>query len=275
LALHEFKMRKRIGLIYVIALFLAVSSFISLSCETQVESGVYIPATGDEYILVFNCVDELLTGDLADTVALNDLARQYEGKDIVGLGTTARENSGELLFMSGKCYWADPLNEGKVTELEWTDDLLPFCAITRVSTENSLVYNGVTGDIHEWLGKKLSELGIPLAAIKVNGNFNDVDLSIADQLPASPAELLKSALVTVSEEQEWQMAGFYASNTDEQAIISVPESPIHLHGKTADNSHGGHIKMANSLSSKVTIYPVDEIILRNRIPVGVPAALAR
>jgi alpha-acetolactate decarboxylase len=268
-------MPKRIALGLVISLVLVSSLFSSLSCWPSGESGVYVPAGDEQYILVFNCVDELLTGDLADTVSLSDIAGQYIGNDIVGLGTTLRQHSGELLFVSGKCYWADPINDGKITEIDWTNELLPFCAITRLSENDSLVFNGVTGDIHEWLGKKLSELGIPLAAIKVNGNFNDVDLSIADQLPASPAELLKSALVTVSEEQEWQMAGFYASNTDEQAIISVPESPIHLHGKTADGSHGGHIKKANSLSSKVTIYPVDEIILRNRIPAGVPAALAR
>jgi alpha-acetolactate decarboxylase len=268
-------MRRKISLGLVISLLLAVSSFGLLSCGPSVESGVYIPAADNQYILVFNCVDELLTGDLTDTVSLSDLAGQYAGKDIVGLGTTLRQHSGELLFVSGKCYWADPTSEGKVTEIKWTAEKLPFCAITRLSSEDALVFNGVTGDIHEWLENKLLELGIPLAAIKVNGNFSDVDLSIADELPANPAETLKSTLVTVKAEQKWQMVGFYTSNKDDQAIITVPDSPVHLHGKTSDNSHGGHIKKANSISSTVTIYPIREIILRNRVPAGVPAGLVK
>jgi alpha-acetolactate decarboxylase len=265
------KMHKKIALGSFISLVLIVSLFSSLSCKPAAESRVCVPTTDTQYVLVFNCVDELLTGDLADTVSLSDIAGPYAGKDIVGLGTTLRQHNGELLFMDGKCYWADPTSDGKVTEIEWTDEPLPFCAITRLSGEDSLVFNGVTGDIHEWLVNKLVELSIPLAAIKVNGNFADVDFSIADKLPTNPTEILKSALVTVTEEQEWQMVGFYASNSDDQAVISVPESPVHLHGKTLGDSHGGHIKKANSISSTVTIYPIREIILRNKVLAGVPA----
>jgi len=83
------------------------------------------------------------------------------------------------------------------------------------------------------------ELGIPLAAIKVNGKFTDVALSIADKLLTSPSEKLNSTLITVSEKQEWQMVGFYTLTSDDQDMISVPESPVHLHGKTLDNSRGG------------------------------------
>jgi alpha-acetolactate decarboxylase len=270
------RMRKRIAPVLAISLFLVVSLFSSLSCGHSVESGVYVPAADAQYILVFNCVDELLTGDLTDTVSLNDLSGQYAGKDIVGLGTTLRQHGGELIFMSGKCYWADPTSEGRVMQIGWTtDEQLPFCAITRLSSEDALVFNVVTGDIHEWLENKLLELGIPLAAIKVTGNFSDVALSIADELPANPSETLQNTLLTVKEEQKWQMVGFYASNIDDQAVISVPDSPVHLHGKTADDSHGGHIKKANSISSTVTLYPIREIILRNRVPAAVPAPLVK
>ncbi|MCJ7514510.1 MAG: acetolactate decarboxylase [Dehalococcoidia bacterium] len=264
-------MKNRIVLGLVFGIFLLAWLFGSTGCKPPAETGTCIPQADKEYILVFNCVDELLAGDLADIVSLNDLARQYSGENIVGLGTTSREHGGELLFMSGKCYWADPTNDGKVTEIDWTAEELPFCAIARVTDKDALVFTGITGDIHEWLGKKLVELGIPLAAIKISGNFVDVDLSIADRLPANSSEQLKSTLTTVSQEQEWQIVGFYALNSDDQAIITVPESPAHLHGKTVDNSHGGHIKKANSIFSEVTIYPVKQFILSNRVPASAPA----
>jgi alpha-acetolactate decarboxylase len=230
-------------------------------------SSVCLPETDKQYVLIYNCVDELLTGDLTDTLTLNDLVDPYSGKDIVGLGTTSRTHGGELLFISGKCYWSDPINEGKMTELNWASgERLPFCAITEVSDEDALVFTGVTGDIHAWLVSKLTELSVPLAAIQIEGKFTDVDLSIADRLPQNPNEQLQATLLTVSEEEDWQMGGFYALRSDDQAIISVPESSVHIHGRMADNGHGGHIKHANSISSSVTIYPIKQFILINRVP---------
>jgi alpha-acetolactate decarboxylase len=264
-------LKKEISLGLAAGLFLAVGLFASIGCKPPAGTDAYLPQTDKEYILIFNCVDELLASDLTDTVSLSDLAGRYSGQDIIGLGTTLRQHSGELIFISGNCYWADPTSDGKVTRLDWTDEKLPFCAITSVASKDALVFTGITGDIHEWSGNKLMELGIPLAAIKVNGKFIDVDLSIADSLPTNPSEKLKSALITVSEEQEWQMVGFYALKSDDQTIITLPESPVHLHGKTLDNSHGGHVKKADSVSSEVTIYPVKQFVLYNRVSASVPA----
>ena len=265
-------MKKRIGLGLIAGLLSLAWLFSSAGCKPTTETGPCLPQADEEYILIFNCVDELLTGDLADTVSLNDLAGQYSGRDIVGLGTTSRQHGGELLFISGKCYLADPTNEGKITEIDWASaEKLPLCAITRIDDKNVLVFTEVTGDVHEWLVDKLVELDIPLAAFKVNGDFADVDLSIADRLPTNPNEKLQNTLVTISDEQEWQMAGFYALASDDQAIISVPESAVHLHGKTLDNSHGGHVKKAHSISSTVTIYPIRQFILSNRVPASAPS----
>jgi len=48
----------------------------------------------------------------------------------------------------------------------------------------------------------MEELGIPLEAVKANGRFADVHLSIADRLPENANEKLESVLVTVNEERE-------------------------------------------------------------------------
>ena len=246
---------------------LILSLFGTVGCKPSSGAGVCLPETDKQYVLIYNCVDELLTGDLTDTVTLNDLAAPCSGKDIIGLGTTSRTHGGELLFISGKCYWSDPTDEGKMTELNWaSDERLPFCAITQVGSENALVFTGITGDVHTWLISKLTELSVPLAAIQIEGKFTNVDLSIADRLPRNPQEKLQATLLTVSEEEDWEMGGFYALRSDDQAIISVEESPVHIHGRTTDDSHGGHIKHANSVSSTITIYPVRQFILVNRVP---------
>lgn len=248
-------------------IWLLLSVVGAVGCKAPTIASVCVPEIDKQYVLIYNCVDELLTGDLADTLTLDDLAGPYSGKDIVGLGTTSRTHGGELLFISGKCYWSDPVNEGKMTELNWASgERLPFCAITEVSDEEALVFSGITGDILAWLVSKLTELSIPLAAIQIEGKFKDVDLSIADRLPQNPNEKLQATLLTVNEEEDWQMGGFYALRSDDQAIISVPESSVHIHGRTADNGHGGHIKHANSISSIVTIFPVNQFILVNRVP---------
>jgi len=260
-------MKRRIGLGLIAGLVSVVWLIGAVGCKPNTETGPCLPQADKEYVLICNCVDELLTGDLTDTVSLNALAAQYSRRDMVGLGTTSRQHSGELMFMYGKCYWADPTHDGKVIEIDWTaDEELPFCAIASVSDKDALVFTGINGDIHECLEKKLVELRIPLAAIKINGSFINVDLSIADKLPTNSSEELKSTLVIVSQAQEWQMVGFYALSSDDQALITVPGSPVHLHGKTLDDSHGGHVKKANSLSSTITIYPIEQFILRNRVP---------
>jgi alpha-acetolactate decarboxylase len=236
-------------------------------CKPSTEADVRLPQTDKPYVLIYNSVDELLTGDLSDTVVLNDLALPYSGKDIVGLGTTSRTHGGELLFIDGRCYWADPVDEGKITELDWkSKERLPFCAITQVSSQDAVVFTGVIGDIHEWLISKLTELSVPLAAIQIEGKFGNVDLSIADRLPQNPQEKLQATLLTVDEEADWDMGGFYALRSDDQAIITMTGSPVHLHGKTNNDTYGGHVKKANSVSSTVTMYPIKQFILINRVP---------
>jgi alpha-acetolactate decarboxylase len=261
-------MNNKVCLGLAIGLLLSSVSAVS-GCKPSTEADVCLPQTDKPYVLIYNSVDELLTGDLSDTVTLKDIAAPYSGEDIIGLGTTSRTHAGELLFIDGKCYWADPDNEGKMIELDWkSSETLPLCAVTQVSNQDELVFTGVAGNIHEWLMNKLTELGIPLAAIQIEGKFSDVDLSIASILPQNPNETLQATLLTVGEESEWQMGGFYALRSDDQAIISVPESPVHIHGRTIDDSNGGHIKHANSISSTVTIYPIKQFILINRVPAG-------
>ena len=259
-------MNKRVCLGLAICLLLMSLSG-ALACKQSTVAGICLPETDNQYVLIYNSVDELLTGDLTDTVKISDLADLYSGKEIIGLGTTSRPHGGELLFISGKCYWADPLNEGRITELSWTsDERLPLCAITQVPGQDTLVFIGVTGNIHGWLVSKLTELSIPLAAIQIEGTFTDVELSIADRLPQNPNEKLQATLLTVGDEEEWQMGGFYALRSDDQAVITVPESPVHIHGRTTDAGHGGHVKHANSIASTVTIYPIKQFILINRVP---------
>ena len=240
--------------------------FLPAACYPLANTVVTIPSVDEEHVSIFNRVDELLMGDLDDTVSLEELSGQYSGKEIIGLGTTLREHAGEIFFLSGSCYWADPTHNGQVMKLGWVEEELPFCAITRVDSEDCLVFTGATGDIHQWVEDKAEELGVSLAAVKVKGRFTDVHLSIADRLPKNANEKLESALIAVNEEREWEFVGFYAQGEENQKLLSVPGHPVHLHGKTLENDYGGHVQKANSIASQVAIYAIDEYVLRNRVP---------
>ena len=255
----------RIG-ITAINLFACVFLMLSAGCSLQSRENADIPGQQEEYIAVFNRVDELLAGDLADTVSLKELEPEYRGKKIIGLGTTSLEHCGELIFTSGNCYWADPTNQGRIKELDWTREQLPFCAVVAVDVDEKQVFGNVDGDIHQWLETKMKGLGSPLAAVEVKGKFGGVRLSVADKLPSSPAETVQSVIITVDERQEWEFVGFYAYAENDQELISVTGHAVHLHGKTIDGSNGGHLQQANAVVAEVTIYPVSQYILRNRVP---------
>ena len=251
--------------IAIACLFVLTWLLLPTGCQQLADTTVTIPSADEEYVTIFNRVDELLMGDLDDTVSLRDLEGQYSGRDIMGLGTTLREHNGEIFFMSGSCYWADPTENGQVMKLGWIEEELPFCAITVIHNEDCLVFTGVTGNIHQWIEAKAEELRIPLAAVKVEGRFSDVHLSIADRLPTNSSEKLESILVTVSEEREWEFVGFYALGEEDQKLLSVPGHPVHLHGKTLDNSYGGHLQKADSIASEVAICPIGVYVLRNKV----------
>lgn len=211
-----------------------------LACQGPIANIATIPIGDEEYILIFNRVDELLNADLDDAVQLVELKESYSGKEIIGLGTTLREHSGEILFLSGDCYWADPTNNGKVTKLDWALEELPFCAISRVDVEDCLRFTEVEGDVHQWIESRMKELGIRLAAIRIEGTFDEVNLSIAYSLPQEVEGKLENIFVTCDEEDDY--------------------------GKTKGNDLGGHLQEGNSVDSEVTIFPIDEYILRNRLP---------
>jgi len=248
-----------------VSLIILIWLFLPAGCQELAKTDGIVPLTDEEHISIFNRVDELLMGDLNDTVLLKELEGQYSRGEIIGLGTTLREHSGEIFFFSGNCYWADPTNNGQVTKLDWIEERLPFCAIAKVDTENCLVSAGVTGDIHQWIERRMEELGVPLAAVEVEGEFTDIHLSIADRLPENPGEKLKSMLINVNEEREWKFVGFYARDEENQKLLSIPGHPVHLHGKTLDNNCGGHLQKANSIASEVAIYPIDQYILKNKV----------
>jgi alpha-acetolactate decarboxylase len=256
---------KKAGIV-VAAMLVVALSLLALACGRPSETGSAISIGEEDYISIFNRVDELFVGDLDDTVSLRDLKDVYSGKEIIGLGTTLREYNGEICFVDGSCYWADPTQNGKVVELDWKKDNLPFCAIAVVDVEKGLKFEGVEGDIHYWVASKTRELGIKLAAVKVEGIFSDVNLSIARTLPKEAGDELENMFLTIDQKGEWTFVGFYAECEEEQSILSVVGYPVHLHGKIRDDKFGGHLQRAVSVYSDVTIFPLDGYTLTNRLP---------
>jgi len=248
-----------------VSLFVFLALILPAGCSPQTGGSGSVPIENEEYICVFNRVDELLMGDLADTVSLKGLESGYKGKEIVGLGTTSREHCGEIIFSSGNCYWADPTNQGRIAELSWAEEELPFCAVVRVDEVSGRTFSGASGDLHTYVESKAKDLGVPLAAVIAKGKFDRVTFSVADKLPTNPSEKVDNVIVQVNEGQEWEFVGFYALQEEDQKLISTGGHPVHLHGRTPDGSHGGHLQQANAVVSEVRIYPIDQYILKNRV----------
>ena len=105
--------------IAIACLFVLTWLLLPTGCQQLADTTVTIPSTDEEYVAIFNRVDELLLGDVHDTVSLEELEGWYAGREAIGLGTTSRKHNGEVFFVSGSCYWADPTSGGRVTELDW------------------------------------------------------------------------------------------------------------------------------------------------------------
>ncbi|MFQ6062713.1 MAG: acetolactate decarboxylase [Methanosarcinales archaeon] len=219
-------------------------------------------------LLVVNKVEDLLAGDLWEYRSLDDLAPLISKAEILGLGTTSREHNGEILFFTEdskrKCIWADPVSKS-YNNLQWTDEKLPFCAIALLDSRDVYIVKDVTGDIHEKVIDEIKKQGINRAAVRIDGSFDKVKVSIAYHLPKTglaigtvhaASDNFREAHITV--EHEWTMVGFYTNSESEQKIISVKGKPLHLHGIERDGKIGGHIVKANSTSSTIKIYPIKD-----------------
>ncbi|MBK9749928.1 MAG: acetolactate decarboxylase [Chloroflexi bacterium] len=252
-------------------------------------------------LLAYNTVDRLLRGDLFHTVTtadvIEDLADYPADYPIIGIGTTSwLRRNGEVIVEGTPqlpaLLWADP--EGKdvgeildlcrqhpsatgtplITPRVDDDDEqanFPFLAITVCDPAQVLHWDAIdipAGNTHEWLIAELTTRNVGVAGVHIEGRFGVVETTDAYNVPLGGVDLshgYKNEDVfrfARYEADTWVMKGIFAANPSLQPFISVTGKPLHLHGYRREAREGGHIVSAQIVSVSVTVYPVDDLILR-------------
>jgi len=252
-------------------------------------------------LLAYNTVDRLLRGDLFHTVTtadvLDDLAAYPAAYPIIGIGTTSwLRRNGEVIVEGTahlpKLLWADPDGKavGEILDLcqqhpnpngaplitpRIDDDdqqaNYPFLAITVCDPSQRIHWEAdevPAGNTHDWLIEELTRRNVGVAGIHMEGQFGVVETTDAYNVPLGGVDLshgyknedvFRFARYAAD---TWLMKGIFAANPSLQPFISVTGKPLHLHGYRRDAREGGHIVSAQLISASVTVYPVDDLILR-------------
>ncbi len=250
-------------------------------------------------LMIYNTVDRLLRGDLFHTVTtadvIEDLAAFPDDYPIVGVGTTSwMRRNGEIIAEGTarvpKFLWADPESQpvGQVIDVCWQrptpngqalvtprlDDNdqeanFPFMALAVCNPATALHWQITDAEnLHEALIAEMTARNVGVAGVEVRGTFGNVDTTDAYNVPLGGLDLSKGYVgdqhfrFSHYESAEWVGRGVFTINPSLHPFISVAGHPLHLHGYRAEAKDGGHIVRAQVMTAEVTVWLLDDLILR-------------
>jgi hypothetical protein len=248
-------------------------------------------------LLVYNTVSRLFSGDLQHVVTINDVwadlfAFPSEWK-VVGLGTTNwLKRNGEMMpdgtARDLNFWWADPRSspqahvidlEDRPEDTDMSENTIvkrqaqfPFLALAVCDPSSGMVaaVEGVDS-LHQWLKDSMEAAGIKLAGVQVRGQFGHMKVSDAHYLPAEGLNAAKGYIGVSSDffrfseydgGSSWTINGLYTSDDSLMAFISLPNTPVHLHGYQTETMHGGHVISAEVVNAEVTVWPLTDTVIK-------------
>jgi hypothetical protein len=239
-------------------------------------------------LLLYNTVESLLSGDLLNTVTLDevnrDLAAFPPDWPVVGVGTTNWFGRNGEMMPNGTAaalpyWWADPEPPTHATIRDlvaWQTDpalgaepYLPFVglAVGDPAAAHRFVLHG-ENDVHARLAERLAAEGVELAGVQLDGAFGPVQTTVAYNIPLTGLDL-SGGYVGADyfrfgdyAPANWTMVGLYAAAPALQPAIAAPDQAIHLHGYQRNAMLGGHIGKAASQQVTVTVWPLREVVAR-------------
>lgn len=231
-------------------------------------------------LIVYSTVEGLLDGELLRSVTieetLSELAAFPADWPVVGLGTTDWIRRNGELIVDGTAgdpnfWWVDPGYGGPVGQLvdletaEPPQGEFPFLALAVGDPAAALTWEvRDVPDVHAWLEEQLVADGIAFASVKLEGEFSDVQTSVAYNIPLTGLDLSAGY---VGEDffrfgdyvtSTWTIEGVYAADPELQPVVSTPGHPLHLHGYQPDELIGGHVGHATAISATVIVWPLTE-----------------
>ncbi len=247
-------------------------------------------------LLVYSTVERMLGGDLLQVVTppevRADLARFPADWPTVGVGTTSWIGRNGELMPDGTAaalhfWWADPDSPSQAMVLDVTASGVappkagvgfPFLGLAVGDPATAITWTIDEGaDVHQWLIQRLTEAGIGLAGVQLQGEFGPVATTVAYNIPLTGLDL-SGGYVGADyfrfgdyPPATWTMNGLYAADPALQPVISTPGNPLHLHGYQPATMLGGHIGRATALRVTATIWPLAELVERPVHLAGSPA----
>lgn len=225
-------------------------------------------------LLVFNTVERLLRGDFYHCASPADVAKELEGFAgdwrLVGLGTTnLLGRHGEVLVdgsaAAPRFGWIDPLDPSRLGVLHSNADL-PFVAVAACDPDGRLEIEVTSGaDLADEIEAACIRANVGLAALDVHGPLEAAEHQVMCEIPLGGVrpEAPTRANRVATGRDAWRLTGFYSANPTIQTMLAHGTDAVHLHGRGVAGL-GGHLNHATSGGVAVSVWPLQELVLRIR-----------
>jgi hypothetical protein len=238
----------------------------------------------DPTLLVYNSAQGLLAGDLSHAISpgmvQDDIDAFPTDWIVLGVGTTNQPGrTGELIpdgtARNVQFWWVDPSSpsQAEVTNLMAAPNLssaeLPFTAVGIADPKTVIEWAiPAVPSVHAWLQQQLEADEIKLAAIRLDGTFDNVMTTVSYNIP--PSGIPTGSVYSGADffrfgnypSGNWTIDGVFADPTALQPVVSTPGNPVHLHGYQPDLDLGGHIVSAVPTDARAHIYPLHGMVVR-------------
>jgi len=250
-------------------------------------------------LLCYNTVERMLKGDFFHTVPWPTVAEETASFPpdwpLIGIGTTNwfRRNGETIIggtIGTPQLLWADPEGTRPMEVIDLLQEKprpggpalvtpsvadaadvppLPFLAVGVCCPDSAQVWEcPQVAAVHGWVQERLVQENIGLAAVQIVAEVEDLTAAAAFYLPLEGLDLShgydarNNLKLMAFSGGSWDIGGIYAANPTLQRMISVEGLPLHLHGWNPSLRQGGHIVKASVRRAKVTVWPLQDLVLQ-------------
>jgi hypothetical protein len=228
-------------------------------------------AAGGTSLIAYNSIGGILAGNIWEYSTLDVLLHrlpQFPPQNPIFLIGTSLENYriGELVGFGTvarpEFYWCNP--EYPYDSRYLTKQKLGVAAMLICDPEDRIDLEIPAGvNLHQEIIRQLQERRIDLAAVYVEGTFQEVTYSIAFHVDKKGINLKElSSFTNVYQETElfdWRLAGVLASDPKLSPLLTYGGVPLHLHGMQMQGKIGGHVGKAIPAEKLVAAaYPIHQ-----------------
>jgi len=247
-------------------------------------------------ILSFNSVERLLRGDFFHTVTRSDVVNALHAFPpawrVAGLGTTNwYRRNGEILLdgtaSAPRFLWADPAADppGRLVDLDaiahepdWVvppvdeDPAVPHFPFMAVGVwdpegRREVCRLSPGADLFAAVETWCEGANIGLAAVCGAAPALDVGFQAMCHIPLGGVSPDRPPGIEHGRRQgvAWEVQGFYIANPTIRALLSRENLALHLHGREAAGTAGGHLDAATVLEEvDVEVWPLLDLVLQVR-----------